>query len=103
MRRSGKTFVIVTDDGPVHQNVFLSWNSECSYYSTVDYIDEVGAFDFHDTVEAAEDRAKDADSGTFGGWRYPMKVMEVLNFNEAYNHGEEPELVEVKTVHLRGE
>ena len=103
MKRKGKTFIIMTDDGPCHKDVFLSWNSKYSYYTTVDYIDEIGAFDFHDTIESAEDRAKDADSGTFGGWTYPMKVMELLNFDEAYNHGEEPELVEVKTVNLRGE
>lgn len=99
MKRTGKTYVIVTDDGPFHKNVFLTWTSDDGgYYTTVDYIDEVGAYDFYDTVAVAEDRAKDVDSGTFGGWRYPMHVMEVLNFNEAFNDGEEPELLEVKTI-----
>lgn len=102
MKRTGKTFIIMTDDGPAYKDVFLSWNSEGSYYSTVDYIDEIGAYDFHSTVEEAEDRARDADSGTLGGWSFPMKVMELLNFDEAYNHGEEPELVEIKTVSLKG-
>ena len=101
MRRTGKTFVVKTDDGPFHQDVFLSWDSKGSYYTTVDYIDEVNEYDFHDTVESAEDRAKDADSGTWGGWQYPMYIMEVLNFNDAYNKGDEPELVLVKTINFK--
>lgn len=101
MERNEKTYVVVTDDGPCHKDVFLSWTTDMGgYYTTVDYIDEVNEYDFYDTVDQAIARAKDADSGTFGGWRAPMKVMEVLNFNEAYNDGEEPELVEVLTVEL---
>jgi hypothetical protein len=101
VERTGKTYVIVTDDGPCHKDVFLTWTNEMGgYYTTVDYIDEVGEFDFFDTVDQAIDRAKDADSGTFGGWNYPMKVMEVLNFSDAYNDGEEPELVEIQTIKL---
>ena len=101
MKRTGKTYIVQTDDGPLHKDVFLSWDADNSYYTTVDYIDEVNEYDFHDTAPAAEDRAKDADSGTFGGWQYPMHIMELLNFDEAYNHGEEPELVFVKTVDLK--
>ena len=101
MKRTGKTYVVQTNDGPLHQNVFLSWDSDGSYYTTVDYIDEVNEYDFHDTIESAEDRAKDADSGTFGGWRYPMHIMEVLNFSEAYNDCEEPELKPVKTINFK--
>ena len=100
MKRTGKTFIVQTNDGPCHQNVFLSWDAEGSYYTTVDYIDEINTYDFHDTAASAEDRARDADSGTFGGWRYPMYIMELLNFDDAYNNGEEPELKFVKTVIL---
>ena len=101
MERNGKTYVIVTDDGPDYNGVFLTWTNDMGgYYTTVDYIDEVGEFDFFDTVEQAIDRAKDADSGTLGGWRYVMRVVEVLNFNDAYNEGEEPELKEVQTIEL---
>lgn len=99
LNRTGKTFVIVTDDGACYKNVFLSWDNHYGgYYSTVDYFDEINEYDLHDTVESAEDRARDADSGTFGGWKYPMHIMEVLNFDEAYNNGEDPELVLVKTI-----
>lgn len=98
MERTGKTYIIQTDDGAMNQNVFLSWDAEYGYYTTVDWVDEINEFDFYDTVEDAIARAKDADSGTFGGWGSPMKIMELLNFDDAYNHGEEPELVEVQTI-----
>lgn len=101
MKRTGKTYVVVTDDGPAHQNVFLTRSTELfGYYTTVDYIDEVGAYDFHNTIAAAIDRARDADSGTWGGWDYPMAVYEVLNFDAAYNDGEEPELIKVHDISL---
>lgn len=99
MKRTGKTYVVVTDDGPAHKNVFLTWSTELfGYYTTVDYIDEVGAYDFHDTITSAIDRARDADSGTWGGWQYPMAVYEVTNFNKAYNNGEEPGLIKVHDI-----
>ena len=99
MKRLGKTFVIVTNDGPGNENVFLSWTTEDGgYYTTVDYIDEINEFDFHSSVEAALDRAKDANSGTLFGWDAPMKVMELLNFDDAFNNGEEPELKEITSV-----
>ena len=99
MKRTGKTYVVVTSDGPEYENVFLTWTNDIGgYFSTVDWIDEVNEFDFHDTVEAAIARAKDADSGTLFGWASPMKIMELLNFDAAYNNGEEPELVEVQTI-----
>ena len=66
MTRPGKTYVIVTDDGAA-KDVYLSWNSEYGYYMTVDWIDEICEFDFYDSVDQAIERAKDADSGTFGG------------------------------------
>ena len=99
MKRTGKTYVIVTNDGPIIENVFLTWTNDMGgYYTTVDYLDEVGEFDFHDSIEEAIDRAKDANSGTLFGWKAPMKIMELLNFDEAYNDGEEPELVEIQTI-----
>ena len=98
MKREGKTFVIVTNDG-LAVDVFLSWSTDMGgYYTTVDWIEDVNEFDFHDTVEEAIDRAKDANSGTLFGWKAPMKVMELLNFNEAYSGEEEPELVEIQTI-----
>ena len=101
MKRSGKTYIIVTDDGVGHENAFLTWTTEMGgYYTTVDYIDEINKYDFHDTVDDAIARAKDADSGTIFGWEAPMKVVELTNFNAAYNDGEEPELLEVQTVIL---
>ena len=95
-----ETYVIMTNDGPGHDDVFLTWVTDDmgGYYTTVDYVQEIGHYDFHNTVESAENRAKDADSSTLGGWKYPMKIMKVLNFYDAYNDGEEPKLVEVKTI-----
>lgn len=95
---NGKVYVIVTDDGPFHKDCFLTWTCDGNYYTTVDYIDEVGTYDFHNSIASAIDRAKDADSGTLGGWSAPMHIMEVLNFDDAVNHGEEPDLVEVQTI-----
>ena len=63
MERNGKTYVIVTDDGPGHKDVFLTWTNDMGgYYTTVDYIDEVGEFDFFDTVDQAIDRASSPNS-----------------------------------------
>lgn len=99
MKRTGKTYVVVTDDGPAHKNVFLTWSTEMfGYYTTVDYIDEIGAFDFHGSIASAIDRARDADSGTLGGWQYSMSVYEVTNFDEAYNCGEEPVMNKVHDI-----
>jgi hypothetical protein len=99
IQRSGKTYVVVTSDGLDFDEVFLTWTTEMGgYYTTVDDLDEIGEYDFHDTIESAVNRAKDADSGTLGGWPYPIQVMELLNFNEAYNDGACPELVEVLTL-----
>ena len=99
MKRTGKTYVVITDDGPSHRDCFLTWTIDSGgYYTTVDYIDEVNAYDFHDSIASAIDRARDADSGTLGGWQYPMAVYEVLNFNEAYNDGEELDLIKVHDI-----
>lgn len=94
-----KKYVIITDDGPNCKNVFLTWTTNAGgYYTTVDFIDDVGEYDIHTSIESAINRAKDADSGTLFGWSFPMKVVEVLNFDDAYNNGEEPELKEIQTI-----
>jgi hypothetical protein len=98
MKRTGKTYVVVTDDGPLYKNVFLSWSIYGCFYTTVEDIAEVNEYDFHDTIASAIDRARDADSGACGAWGYPMAVYEVLNFEDAYNNGEEPELVKVHDI-----
>ena len=99
-RLSDTTYVIVTNDGPDREDVFLSWTSkEGGYYTTVEYIDEMSELDFFDTVEAAVARANEANSSTLGGWNWaPMKIMELLNFDNAYEDNEYPELVEVFTL-----
>lgn len=94
-----KKYVVMTDDGPAWKDVFLTWDPEYGYYTTVEYVDEVGKYDIHDSVESAIARAKDADSGTFGGWPYTMKVMEVLNFKDAMD-GCPAELEEVQVIDL---
>ena len=99
-RLSDTTYVIVTNDGPDREDVFLSWTSkEGGYYTTVEYIDEMSELDFFDTVEAAIERAKEVNSSTFGGWNWaPMKIMELTNFYNAYYNNEYPELVEVQVL-----
>lgn len=103
MKRTGKTFIVITNDGTNNENVFLTWTTESGgYYTTVDYIDEINEYDFHDTADAAIARAEDANSGTLGGWTWaPLKVMELLNFNEAYNEGADPELQLVVTITIK--
>lgn len=101
MKRTGKTYVIVTSDGVGYENVYLSWDTEYGYYTTVDWIEDINTFDFYDTVEEAIARAKDADSGTLGGWGSPLVIMELLNFDDAYNHGADPELIEIQTFSWR--
>ena len=99
MVRNGRTYIVITSDGPAYQDVFLTWSNDLfGYYTTVEYVDEINQYDFHDTIAAAIDRARDADSGTLGGWSYPMAVYELLNFNEAYNDGDEPELIKVHDI-----
>ena len=102
MTRAGKTFIIVTNDGPGNEDVYLSWTTKYGgYYTTVDSINEINEFDFHDTVDAAIDRANDANSGTLFGWDYPMKVVELLNFDEAYNNDAEPKFNLIVTISFK--
>ena len=97
--RTGKTFIIQTDDGTGNDNVFLTWDTKQSFYTTVDWVDEIHESCLFNTIEEAISIAKEADSSTFGGWNWAsMKVMELLNFDKAYNSGEDPELVEVQTI-----
>jgi hypothetical protein len=99
MKRIGKTYVIVTNDGPNNENVFLSWTTkDGGYYTTVDNISEIKKCDLHGTVDSAIERANDANSGTLFGWDAHMKVVELLNFDEAYNNNEEPKLQEIVTI-----
>ena len=99
MERTGQTFVIVSDDGPNSQNVFVTWCREDESYTTTEWLDEVGELDFFDTVGEAMERTKEVYSSTFGGWNWaPMIVMEVLNFDNAFNNGEAPELKEIVSV-----
>ena len=46
-------------------------------------------------------RRFDADSGTLGGWAYPMKVVELLNFDAAYNDGASPEFKEIVIINFK--
>ncbi len=99
MKRIGKTYVIITNDGPNNENVFLSWTTkDGGYYTTVDTIREIKKCDFHDTVDSAIERANDANSGTLFGWDAPMKVVELLNFDEAYNEGADPVFKVIVTI-----
>jgi hypothetical protein len=93
-----KKYVIITDDGIGYEDVFLTFSNEEDGYTTVDYIDEVNEFDIHDTIADALDRAEDANSGTFGGWAYSMRIAEVLNFDAAVKGDEEPEFKVVRTL-----
>ena len=102
MERNGKTFIVITNDGANHEDVYLSWDADGSFYTTVDNIDEIGECDFHDTVGQAMARAEDANSGTLGGWTWaPLRVVELLNFNEAYNNGAEPEFKLIVTITIK--
>ena len=99
MKRTGKTYIIQTNDGAGCENVFLTWDKDKGYFTTVDWIDEISEFDFHDTIESAVDRTRDANTSTFGGWNWaPFKIMELLNFDEACNENKDPDLVEVQTI-----
>jgi hypothetical protein len=78
---NGKKYVIMTSDGPIYQDVFLSWRPDGSYFTTVDELEEINESDFHSSVDMAESRAEMAHSSTLGGWEYPMFVMEIVDFD----------------------
>lgn len=97
MERTGKTFVILSNDGHNNQNEFVTWTQEDGgYYTTVEWLDEVGELDFLDSVDDALVRADQIYSSTLGGWNWaPLTISELLNFDEAYNNGADPEFKEI--------
>ena len=97
MERTGKTFIIVTDDG-MTKDVFLTFKDSDYGCTTVDWLEEMVEYDFSSTVAEALCKAEQANSMTFGGWPAAMKITEVLNFAEAFVGEEEPELNTVRTV-----
>lgn len=97
MERTGKTFIIVTDDG-LTKDVFLTFKDSEYGCTTVDWLEEMVEFDFADSIEDALHKAELANSMTLGGWPAPMKITEVLNFNSAFAGDEEPELKTLRTI-----
>jgi hypothetical protein len=97
MERTGKTFIIVTDDY-MTKDVFLTFKDSDLGCTTVDWLDEMIEYDFSDTIEEAQQKAEQAHSMTLGGWPSPMKITEVLNFNSAFSGEEEPELKTLRTI-----
>lgn len=97
MERTGKTYIIVTDDG-MSKDVFLTFKDSDLGCTTVDWLEEMIEFDFADSIEEALHKAELANSCTFGGWSAPMKITEVLNFTKASTGDEEPELKIVRTI-----
>jgi hypothetical protein len=97
MERTGKTFIIVTDDG-LTKDIFLTFKDSAYGCTTVDWLEEMVEFDFADSIEDALHKAELANSMTLGGWPAPMKIAEVLNFNSAFSGDEEPELKTVRTI-----
>lgn len=99
MERTGKTFIIVTNDGPEREGVYVSWDPDKGYYTTVESISEIGELDFLDSLAAAVERVDEVNSSTLGGWTWaPLVVMELLNFDNAYSDNEYPELMEIVTI-----
>lgn len=90
-----RKYVVVTDDGPGYENEFLTYSSRHSYYTTTPNFESLTKFDTYDTVEEAEDRCNDADSGTLGGWPYPFRIMEITG---VYTGEGAPEMKLVKTI-----
>lgn len=94
-----KTYVIVTDDGPGCKDVFLTWTTASGgYYTTVDELEDICFADIYHTVKRAEERAREANSGTLFGWQAPMTICEVLNYDAAVNGHEEPDLLPIETI-----
>ena len=74
-----KKYVVVTDDGPLHKDEFLTYSTRYGYYTTTSRFGSLSEFDTFDTIQEAEERCKLADSSTFGGWSYPFKIMEITS------------------------
>ena len=87
-------YVVKFDDGPNYKDVYLTFSDEVDDYISVDYIDEVGEWDYHTSVKDALDRALD-----FGWTDTNLRIVKVNNFKDAYLNGADPdeELVQVVT------
>ena len=87
-------YVVMFDDGPNYKDVYLTFSDEVDDYTSVDYIDEVGEWDYHASVKDALDRARD-----FGWTDANLRIVKVNNFKDAYLNGADPdeELVQVVT------
>jgi hypothetical protein len=57
MERTGKTFIIVTDDG-LSKDVFLTFKDSDYGCTTVDWLEEMVEYDFSDTIEDALHKAE---------------------------------------------
>jgi hypothetical protein len=97
MERPGKTFILQTDDG-FSKDVFLTFKDSDYGCTTVDWLEEMVEYDFSNTIEEALHKAEQVNSMTFGGWPAPIKIVEVLNFKEAFSGEDEPELRTVRTI-----
>jgi hypothetical protein len=87
-------YVVMFDDGPNYKDVYLTFSDEVDDYTSVDYIDEVGKWDYHTSVKSALARAQD-----FGWTDANLRIVKVNNFKDAYLNGVDPdeELVQVVT------
>lgn len=85
-------YVVKFDDGIGYEDVYLTFSDKVDDYISVDYIDEVGAWDYHTDVKSALDRARD-----FGGTDANLRIVKVNNFKDAYLNGADPdeELVQI--------
>ena len=98
MERLSKTYVLVSNDGS-EKDVFICWDKAGRYYTTTEWVDEIGDLDFFSNIEAAAERANEVNASTFGGWNWaPIKIMELTNFYNAYYDSEYPELLEVQVL-----
>lgn len=95
-----EVYVILTDDGPHHKNVFLAFDNAVDGYTTVDYFDEINLGSICKTIADAEYIAKAANSSTYGGWSTPMHIIKVTNFRDAYFNVCGPEYTIIKTLNF---
>lgn len=79
-------YVVKFDDGFNYEDVYLTFSDEVDDYTSVDYIDEVGEWDYHTSVKDALDRARD-----FGWTDANLRIVKVNNFKDAYLNGADPD------------
>ena len=104
MERSSKTFIIISKDRlNSYREVFLTWISENGgYYAAVKNLDMLSEQDLFDSVGQAMEKVERAHLSKHGGWCWaPMKIVELLNFNEAYNSKADPEYKEIVSITYR--